>query len=160
MNHRIENLPQKKLIGNRTKMSFAQNMTFELWNGFMKRRGELSFKISEDLFSLQIYPPLFFQYFDQNSEFEKWAAVEVENFDEVPADMHTLILESGLYAVFIYKGLPDNASDTFRYILGEWMSQSGFTLDDRPHFEILGEKYKHDSSDSEEEIWIPLKAKE
>jgi AraC family transcriptional regulator len=32
-------------------------------------------------------------------------------------------------------------------------------LDNRPHFEILGEKYKQGSPDSEEEIWIPVKEK-
>ena len=34
-----------------------------------------------------------------------------------------------------------------------------YTLDDRPHFEILGEKYKNQDPDSEEELWIPIKPK-
>jgi AraC family transcriptional regulator len=31
--------------------------------------------------------------------------------------------------------------------------------DDRPHFEILGDKYKNDHPDSEEEIWILCREK-
>jgi AraC family transcriptional regulator len=29
-------------------------------------------------------------------------------------------------------------------------------LDDRPHFEVLGEKYKNNDPTSEKEIWIPI----
>jgi hypothetical protein len=30
-------------------------------------------------------------------------------------------------------------------------------LDNRPHFEILGEKYKNADPDSEEDVYIPVK---
>ncbi|MEP7234441.1 MAG: GyrI-like domain-containing protein, partial [Ignavibacteriota bacterium] len=46
---------------------------------------------------------------------------------------------------------------TFQYILRTWVPNSNYELDDRPHFEILGEKYKKDDPSSEEEIWIPIK---
>ena len=36
---------------------------------------------------------------------------------------------------------------------------SDYKPDDRPHFELLGAKYKNDDPDSEEEIWIPIKRK-
>ncbi|RZJ97554.1 MAG: GyrI-like domain-containing protein, partial [Flavobacterium sp.] len=55
-------------------------------------------------------------------------------------------------------GRAADASATFKFILGPLMAQSGYKLDSRPHFEILGDKYKNDSMDSEEEIWIPIKA--
>jgi hypothetical protein len=37
--------------------------------------------------------------------FDKWAAVEVAGFDNVPDAMETYILEAGLYAVFYTKEL-------------------------------------------------------
>jgi len=39
------------------------------------------------------------------------------------------------------------------------LPNSDYELDNRPHFEILGKKYKNNSADSEEEIWIPVKLK-
>jgi AraC family transcriptional regulator len=36
------------------------------------------------------------------------------------------------------------------------MPTSKFKIDDRPHFEVLGKKYRNDDKDSEEEIWIPI----
>jgi predicted transcriptional regulator YdeE len=32
-------------------------------------------------------------------------------------------------------------------------------IDNRPHFEVLGDKYKNNDPSSEEEIWIPIRKK-
>ena len=142
------------------KMSFAKNKTFELWSSFMPRRKEIQNNIGTDMYSMQIYPPLFFNNFDPKKEFEKWATIEVTSFDVIPDGMESIILPGGLYAVFLYKGDASKAEETFRYILGTWLPNSEYTLDTRPHFEILGEKYKKNDPASEEEIWIPIKQKE
>ncbi|MEQ9302116.1 MAG: hypothetical protein RIF33_26285 [Cyclobacteriaceae bacterium] len=43
------------------------------------------------------------------------------------------------------------------HIYGTWLPQSDFRLADKPHFEVMGEKYLGaDHPDSEEEAWIPL----
>ena len=47
----------------------------------------------------------------------------------------------------------------FQYIFTNWLPNSEYELDNRPHFEILGDKYINGSADSEEEIWIPVKYK-
>jgi len=157
MEQRIETLAEKKLIGKRMIMSFSNNKTIELWRDFMPRRKEIQNSIGSELYSVQIYKPLFFDNFNPNTEFEKWATIEVSDFDTVPDEMETLILTGGLYAVFFYQGAASAAAKTFQYILGTWLPNSGYMLDDRPHFEILGEKFKNEDANSEEEIWIPIK---
>ncbi len=160
MQPRIETLKEKKLIGKRLTMSLADNQTSKLWQSFMPRRKEIKNNLSTELFSIRVYPHSFdFINFNLNAEFAKWAAVEVSNFDIVPTEMETFILTGGLYAVFLYKGL--NTDDKiFRYIYGTWLPASNYSLDNRPHFEILGEKYKNNDPASEEEIWIPVKPKQ
>jgi AraC family transcriptional regulator len=155
---RIEILPGKKLIGKRIEMTFSNNRTFELWNGFMIRRKEIRNNLTSELFSMQIYDsPSYFENFNPETIFEKWAAVEVADFNTVPVGMETYILKGGLYAVFIHKGASITGQKAFQYIYGTWLPSSDYLLDDRPHFEILGEKYKNNDPDSEEEIWIPVK---
>jgi len=56
--------------------------------------------------------------------------------------METVTLPGGLYAVFDYKG-PSNDFSIFQYIFSTWLTGSGYKLDKRPHFEVLGEKYKN-----------------
>jgi AraC family transcriptional regulator len=68
-------------------------------------------------------------------------------------------LPAGTYAVFVHKGGPSKAAQTFQYILTEWLPGSEYVLDQRPHFEVLGEKYKHNDPEAEEEIWLPVMAK-
>ena len=72
--------------------------------------------------------------------------------------MESFVLEGGLYAVFDYKGL-NTDNKIFLYIFRDWLPASEYELDDRPQFEVLGENYKNNDPDSQEEIWIPVKLK-
>lgn len=155
----IETINEKKLVGKRMTMSYADYKIGELWGSFIPRKKEILNHLTNDLISLVAYPPMHFADFKPTNEFERWATIEVENFNNVPDEMETFILSSGLYAVFNYKGMSSGASAFFQYIYSEWVPDSDYQLDDRAHFEVLGEKYKNNDPSSEEEIWIPIKAK-
>jgi AraC family transcriptional regulator len=142
-------------------MSLADNKTFELWKGFMSRRKEIRNNLTNDVFSMQVYDKSYdFKDFNPEATFDKWAAIEVADFDAVPEGMETYILSEGLYAVFNYKGAASQGAGMFQYIFGTWLPVSDYILDNRPHFEILGAKYKNEDPDSEEEIWIPIRFKD
>jgi AraC family transcriptional regulator len=42
-------------------------------------------------------------------------------------------------------------------IFDTWLPDSDSLLDNKPHFEIMGDQYKNEDPDSEEELWIPIK---
>ncbi|HYF01865.1 MAG TPA: GyrI-like domain-containing protein [Patescibacteria group bacterium] len=158
MQPHILTLPEKLLIGRHLTMSLAADRTPELWRSFMPQRKSITNAVSNDLYSMQVYDAAYdFKTFNPAATFEKWAAVEVSDFKNVPDGMETLVLTSGLYAVFKHRGGPATGFKTFSYIFGEWLPASEYELDARPHFELLGEKYKGNEPDSEEEIWIPVK---
>jgi AraC family transcriptional regulator len=157
MNPTIKSHPATTLIGNRQTMSFAENKTFMLWNSFMPRRHEIQNKIGEEMHSVQVYPIGFD--FNPNTSFEKWAAIAVNDANDIPNRMEKLVIPEGLYAVFLYKGKNTEAESFFRYVFTEWLPESDYILDNRPHFEILGSKYKNNDADSEEEVWIPIQPK-
>jgi len=145
---------ERKLVGKKLKMSLVNDRTMELWRSFMPERMKIPNRISNELISMRVYlAPLIIENAEQ--EFEKWAAVEVLNFNKIPAGMESFVLHSGLYAVFHYKGL-NTDSRIFIYIFKEWLPKSNYKLDERPHCEILGDKYKNGDPESEEEIWIPV----
>ena len=148
---------EKKLIGQRMSLSLANYNIELLWRKFGTRRQYITNNITSDLFSIAVYEPDFFSDFHPGRAFERWAAMEVKDFDHVPDELETLIVPAGLYAVFNYRGSGKNMA-VFQYILESWLPASGYKLDNRPHFEVLGEKYRHDSLDSEETIWIPVVA--
>lgn len=156
----IKTLTEKKLIGHSIEMSFIENKTFQLWSGFMPNRKEIKNTINSNLYSLEVYSENHFDNFDPNDKFQKWAAVEVSDYKDVPAEMKTLIVPDGLYAVFLHLGPATEAHTTYNYIFAEWLPNSEYTVDDRPHFAVMNEKYKKDDPTSEEEIWIPIKQRE
>lgn len=156
MQPRILQLKEKKLVGQTRVMSFSNNQTTKLWGSFMSRRNEIQNRLGSDFISLQIYPPEYHITFNPERKFQKWALVEVLNFNNIPDGMDMFTLKAGQYAVFDYKGASGDPT-IFQYIYGEWIPKSEYILDDRPHFEVLGANYKNNDPNSEEEIWIPIK---
>jgi AraC family transcriptional regulator len=156
---RIETITEKKLIGTRIRIKLSDNQTGLLWRDFMSRRKEISNSLNTNLYSIEIYDRSHdFNDFNLDTEFEKWAAIEVSNFDIIPEQMEACTL-TGMYAVFLYKGDASDARTTFEYIFGTWIPNSDYILADRAHFEIMGAKYKLNDPSSEEEIWIPIETK-
>ena len=157
MEPRIVRMAQKILVGKHLSMSLADNKTGQLWQSFMPVRNTIPHKTGTNLFSLQLYPPDYFLAFHPHTPFIKWAAAEVTEAANIPEGMEVLLVEEGLYAVFAHTGM---GTEIFSFIFSEWLPRSDYTLANRPHFELLGEKYKQGSADSEEEIWIPVEPKQ
>ncbi|MFL5763394.1 MAG: GyrI-like domain-containing protein [Bacteroidia bacterium] len=151
----IKNFPQKLLIGKKVIMSLASDKTQELWRSFMTGKSRILNSVGTDLYALRTYPSGYWKNFGFGNSFEKWALTEVSDHDTVPENVEKFVLPSGLYAVFHYKGSNTDPA-IFRYIYQTWLPSSNYDLDDRPHFEILGAKYKNGDPESEEEIFIPI----
>jgi AraC family transcriptional regulator len=157
MTPKIVTIAPKKLIGYSIEMSLADNKTNEVWRKFMPRLKEITNAVSADLFSLQIYPSTYFTEFTPFTNFTKWALVEVKDFENIPNGFEKLEISGGKYAVFLHKGDTEMFAKTAQYIYTEWLPKSGFQLDNKPHFEVLGDNYLgHENPDSEEEVWVPI----
>ncbi len=158
MSLELRQMEEKLLVGKKMKMNLARNRTGELWASFLQERRKIPNTVGNVLYSLQFYDPVLdFHDFTPETFFEKWAAVEVSSSDDIPAGMELLILPRGLYAVFLYKGRASNAAATFQSIFHDRIPSAEYRPDNRrPHFELLGEKYKNEDPDSEEEIWVPV----
>ena len=158
MQPRIEILPKKKMVGKSLRMSLANNRTPELWKSFMPHRKMIKHTVGSDFYSMQVYDKsLNFKDFNPTVEFTKCAMIETSKFEDIPESMETKVLEGGLYAVFLHKGLVSDFPKTAQFIFGQWLPNSEYELDQREHFEVLGDKYLPNDKNSEEEVWIPIK---
>ncbi len=161
MHPRIVILPKTILVGKKSITSFAHNNTFELWQSFSPRKKEIENAINKDNYAVEIYPTTtFFQSFNPTLQFERWAAIAVSKIEEIPEGMESLTVPEGLYAVFPYKGKPSEAMRAFKYMYGEWLPNSEYEMDSRPYFALMGDKYKGEHPESEEEFWVPIKKKQ
>jgi len=156
MQVRFETLTSKTLIGQQQTMSLIKDTTGELFRSFMPRRKEIKQTKDQWVYDLRIYPANYFSPFSPATSFIKWALVEVEKEEQLPIGMETFLLNGGKYAVFTPESRINNPN-IFQYIFGEWLPNSNFVLDDRPHFERLNPKGKRNNPDADEEFWIPIK---
>ena len=155
---RIENVEMKKLIGKSMIMSLAENKTYKLWQSFMMQRDLIINRVNSNYISMQVFDySKGSEIFNPDFEFEKWAVVEVTDFNQISDEMQSYELEGGLYAVFLHKGQPSLFLKTYKYIFEEWFPNSAYELDQREHFELLGKKYKNNDPTSEEEVYLPIK---
>ncbi|MGI9159533.1 MAG: GyrI-like domain-containing protein, partial [Saprospiraceae bacterium] len=68
---RIETINEKKLVGKRLTMSFADYRVGDLWRAFMPRRKEINNNLTNDLISLVVYQPNHFADVKPTNEFER-----------------------------------------------------------------------------------------
>lgn len=152
MKPKIVNISNKKVVGMRSTMYHnAYGNIVALWKCFMPRKKDLKNVVNDELIAMQVYSD-----FDRPENlFEIWACTEVSNFENIPESMESFTIPNGAYAVFLQKGM--DASVTYQRIMTEWLPTSGYHIDDRPHFQVMGEKYENGSSDSEEDFYVPIR---
>lgn len=155
----ITEVKEKMLVGLRILTTLSENKTTVLWQQFMPRRHEIGHRVGEALYSVQAFDPFTtMNTFTSETSFEKWAAVEVSTVDALPEGMKVYILVGGKYAVFRHKGTASTFPETLQYIFERWLPNSGYELDSRAHFEVMGDQYRGpDNPDSEEDVWVPIR---
>ena len=157
---RITQIRSMNMLGMKIITTLTENRTRELWSKFKLRVKEIEQRTDNDFYSIQEYPEdIKIEVFTPDTQFIKWAAVQVHNFENIPAGMEQLIIPAGLYAIFIHNGPVHDFFKTSQYIYGQWLPASDYELDRRPQFEIMTDKYLGpDHPDSEEEVWIPIRS--
>jgi len=157
MENRVEVIKKKLLVGKFEEMSYIENKTGQLWQSFMKSRKEVTNRIDNLYYSMQVYDGKFdYTKFNPANRFVKWAAVEVSELNEIPESMESYVLKGGAYAVFKHVGPASEFARSMKYIFEEWLPKSGYEIDDREHFEVLEEGYNPLDENATEEIWIPI----
>ena len=153
MNPTIKQTDEIKVIGlsTKTKLNESQDI-LGLWKQFMPRKHELKHIVSEEFIAIQIFNLQ--ESGEPETEFDIWACVEVANFNAVPQSMKSFSIPSGTYAIFLHKGM--DAGLTYQKIMTQWLPNSGYKIDNRPHFQIMGANYKNGSPDSEEDFYVPI----
>jgi AraC family transcriptional regulator len=158
MQPRVVELAERKLVGIKIRTSLSENRTRELWQQFKPAARNIRGRASTDFYSVQFFDEgTTFETITPRTLFDKWAAVEVSDFENIPPAMLPLLL-SGKYAVFIHTGLPSRFPETAEFIYRGWLPKSGYEVDARAHFEIMSSDYRPDDPNAHEEVWVPIRS--
>ncbi|WP_296317410.1 GyrI-like domain-containing protein [Winogradskyella sp. UBA3174] len=147
-------ISEKRIIGMKSSMYHNEyGNIIKLWKRFMPSKNKIENILNKDFIALQTYS----DFNDFEKPFDIWACVGVSNLETIPKEMKGFTIPEGEYAVFLHKGM--DTLKAYQQIMTEWLPNSGFKVDDRPHFQVMGEKYKNGSPDSEEDFYIPITPK-
>ena len=154
----VKQIPDKLIIGRKIATSITQYNPFELWSKFMPKRKEILNPISAEVLSIQIFQEDTFAStsFNENTLFDMWAAIEVTKIEQPPADMESYIIYGGTFVTFTLKGEQPTLTEQYNYLINDWLPKEGYCIDNRAHFQVMGDKYKRNDPNSEEEAWIPI----
>lgn len=150
---------ERKLVGVNITTTFSENKTKDMWQRFRPQAKDIAHRLGTHFVSVQEYKKGFDpRNMTPATKFKRWAAIEVDAIENIPNSMEFLIISAGKYAVFTYQGTIREFHKTARYFYEKWLPDSVFELDQRPHFEVLGEEYLGPMNpDSKEKIWVPIK---
>ncbi len=153
----IINISEKLLVGKKVKMSLTGDKTFVLWKQFKSQIFRIKNKVDDKYYSIQFYnSDLDFKDFNSDTVFENCAAVEINDSSKIPEGMELFNIPKGKYAAFTYTGIAAEAVKITRYIYEEWLPNSNFQLDNRPHFQVMDSNYKPDDPKAKETFWVPI----
>ncbi len=101
---------------------------------------------------------------ENSPEFDYYMGVEVNNFNETPEGMKTLVIPAGNYAVtsFIKRGNAD-VLQAFKYLTETWLPEHRYKQDKTPVFIYYDERFipvyreKGYAGNPVAEIYIPVK---
>ena len=88
--------------------------------------------------------------------FDYLCAVEVKDFDRLPADLDRVRLPAQRYAVFRQKDHISKIRNVWSEILN-WLPSSGRQAADAPRFERYGETFDGRTGEGGYELWLPIK---
>ena len=152
MKPKIVKSPERMVMGRQSTMHHNQyEKVVALWQSFMPQKKKIQNAVNDVLIAMQIYN----DFNTLEKPFDIWACTEVSSFDPIPEGMTCFTIPEGQYAVFLHKGM--DPSKTYLRIMSEWLPNSGYEIDNRPHLQVMGAKYKNGSSDSEEDFYVPIK---
>lgn len=153
MNPRIEQKPSFTVVG--VHCTSSPNETLhKLWGEFMQRANEIK-HVAEPTKAYQVCV------FDaSNPDAEEYtfiAGMSVGDNSEIPSGMISHTVAGATYAVFEHHGLLDKLHQSYEYIFGVWLQESGYVMAESDSLEIYDERFKVEQPDSVLEIWIPVK---
>lgn len=158
---KIEKIEAFELAGMKAVLRAAQPDPSSLWKRFMPQLKHLEpHRENDDLYALQQYPsPLKSLEFEPESRFECWAGTRIKSGSApLPEGIKRLQVKGGLYAIFIHRGPASAFSHTLQAIYDQWLPGSGYKIDQRAHFQVMGPGYAGPNHpEAEEEIWIPVR---
>lgn len=149
---------ETKFIGYKASTKRGLFIIPKLWSKLHKIKNQIKNRLDEDfIVGINNYTN-YVSYEDTKIVFDYFAAVEVNNYKEIPHDMVYLTIPKSRYIVFVYRGkAKESMLPIMDYIYKDWFSKSNSRFNSKIKIDFVryGEKLD-EKGDSRIEVWIPI----
>lgn len=142
-------------IRTETSLSTEGQKTVALW----RELGPLRAQVRPEplfLYSVTAFPDGFFESYQPDLPYEKWAAFPWPSHEDLPLGLARCEVPAGHYAVFTYQGTAAGAGAFLAEVYGKWLPASGRKLEHRPHLARMAADYRPDNPDAVEYFYVPV----
>lgn len=156
----IVNLEEMTIMGIQTLTSSGYNIIPHLWDRFMQRYGEI-----KDIADEKVHFGISFGFEEiPKAEgkdikiFYHLVGARVNSTEDIPEGMTYKDVPAHMYAKFTHQGPISRLGETYGYIYGQWLPQSGFLYDtEAVEIEWYDARFKgRDDERSEFDILVPI----
>lgn len=156
---KIESINSKQLVGLSCEVSLIENTTEALFSQFIPYKLRCALQNNATVFEVLLYDSTYFSAFKPEKTFVKWATIEANDCATVPSSFKSIQIPQGLYAVFSFRGRVADFPKYMQFIFTEWLPNSDYSIDHRPHFNVLDTAFKKGDSHTNEMVYIPITLK-
>lgn len=119
------------------------------WNHFAPRIGSVPGQVGGDSYGVSWN-------FKADSDFQYLAGVAIADAALLPADLTSVVLPAGRYAVFQHSGHVSTMARTLDTIWSKWVPKCGLNISPGPCFERYTTEFNSCTGLGGMELWIPL----
>lgn len=148
----IKNVKPFTVVGMRYRGDNKNNEIKQLWDEFWPIHAQIK-SISDPFTAYGICDAMD----EESKEFEYMASVEVDDTNNIPANMISKSIEGGLYAVFV--STLSTIMEVYDYIMKEWLPASEYKRGNRPDFELYGSAFDPEDPKSSIYLHMPIDKK-
>jgi len=145
-----------KVIGMSVRTTQKENTIPQLWNRFNPLACSIKNQVVPGV-ALGICPHTDMKDFNEETEFEYIAGMEVTSLTDIPEGMLSYEVPAQRYAVFTHKGSLETLGDTYKAIYSDWFAKNDYEFKPGAEFELYDERFKFGAEDSEMDIYVPIK---
>lgn len=149
----IENLPEKYVLFKKITSGYDNELIPHTSNELYKLAIEYKFKIEQFIgvgYDDPDYTPA------DKCKYDICIAVNPKDLPKrIPCD--SKIIQGGKFAVFNYQGHKNNITNAWDYMFKEWLLNSNFLPDDRPHLEMYLYSEKYEQGQFNVNLCLPVK---
>jgi len=153
MEPKIVELPRFYVVGVAVYCDSDSDLFPKAWDMYMKLQKKMTLKNPNIGYGVEFYT----EEFQKEHKFFYMACGEVQNLENIPANMVGKVIPAHKYAVFTSRGAVSELGKTSRHAYHKWLPAAKYKIADWYDFEYYDERFKGlDNTDSEIDIYIPI----